>query len=252
MHKTNVSTETSKADRAVEDPNKQCPIHHKPHPLWVPEDNAICFRCCASTVHQAKNCDVVVKCAECDSERYVTALHPGPAPQLPKPYPPLTEHGGEGEATISQDITAKCTEVCGTGFSGKSCSKICLVDVHPTGRPKEIKRMYVILDNQSNRSLAKSEFFEMFGIQGTTSPYTLKTCAGTKEAAGRREYGYNVVSVDGKVSIPLPMLVECNDVPNNREGIPTPEVPLHERHLMSIADKIPPVDPNAEILLLLG
>lgn len=166
MHKTNVSTETSKADRAVEDPNKHCPIHHKPHPLRVPEDNAICFCCCASTVHQAKNCDVVVKCTECDSE------------------------------------------MC--------------------------------------------EFFEMFGIQGTTSPYTLKTCAGTKEAAGRREYGYNVVSVDGKVSIPLPMLVECNDVPNNREEIPTPEVPLHQRHLMSIADKIPPVDPNAEILLLLG
>lgn len=61
-----------------------------------------------------------------------------------------------------------------------------------------------------------------------------------------RAYGYNIVSVDGKVSIPLPMLVECNDVPNNRD------VPLHQRHLMSIGDKIHPVDPNTEILLLLG
>lgn len=174
---------------------------------------------------------MVVKFTECDGERHVTALHPGPVPQLPKPYPPLKEHGGEEEATISQDITTKCNEVCGTGFSGKSCSEICLVDIYPTGCPKEIKRIYVILDDQSNRSLAKAEFFEMFSIQGTTSPYTLKTCAGTKEAAGRRAYGYTVESVDGKVNIPLPTLVECNDVPNNQEEIPNPEVALHQKHL---------------------
>lgn len=117
-----VSTETSKADKAVENPDKQCPVHHRPHPLCkcrgframlpderkrVLKDNTICFRCCASTVHQAKNCDVVVKCTECDSEKHVTALHPGPAPQLPKLYPPLKENGGEEEATRREDITTK-------------------------------------------------------------------------------------------------------------------------------------------------
>lgn len=112
--------------------------------------------------------------------------------------------------------------------------------------------MYVILDDQSNRSLAKTEFFETFSIQGTTSAYMLKTCAGTKEAAGRRVYGYTVKSVDRKVNMALPTLVECNSVPNNQEEIPTPEVALYQKHLRSIADKIPPVDPNAEILLLLG
>lgn len=56
------------------------------------------------------------------------------------------------------------------------------------------------------------------GIQGPTHPYTLMTCAGIGEA-GRREYGYIVESVDGKVYIPLPMLVECNNMPSNQDEI---------------------------------
>lgn len=48
------------------------------------------------------------------------------------------------------------------------------------------------------------------------------TCAGIGEA-GRREYSYTVESVDGKVYIPLPMLVECNNVPSNQGEISTPE-----------------------------
>ncbi|KAJ8365140.1 hypothetical protein SKAU_G00139710 [Synaphobranchus kaupii] len=268
VHKTNISTEAStEVDNTVEDLSKQCPIHHKPHPLRkcrgfrvmllddrkkFLKDNSICFRCCASTTHQAKNCDMVVKCTECESERHLAALHPGPAPPFPKPFSPSKEHGGEQEAATSPDVTSRCTKVCGTGFSGKSCSKICLVNIYPDGQRQETKKIYAILDDQSNLSLAKTEFFEMFGIQGITTPYTLKTCAGTTETAGRRAYGYIIESVDGKTSIPLPTLIECNQVPNNRSEIPTPEAALNHSHLRSITDQIPRVDPDAQILLLLG
>lgn len=62
----------------------------------------------------------------------------------------------------------------------------------------------------------------MFNIQGTEEPYTLKTCAGITETSGRRACGYTVESADGKLNFPLPVLIECNAIPNNREEIPTP------------------------------
>ena len=73
-----------------------------------------------------------------------------------------------------------------------------------------------------------------------------------KQSAGRRASGYEVESLDGTVRIPLPSLIECNDIPNNREEIPTPEVALHHAHLRSVALLIPDIDQQAPIMLLLG
>lgn len=139
----------------------------------------------------------------------------------------------------------------GNGISGKSCSKICLVHVFPEGQQHNIKKMYAIIDDQSNLSLAKTEFFDMFDIQGTIEPYTLNT-AGITETSGRRACGYTAESAGGEMSFPLPVLIKCNAIPNNREEIPTPEAAQHHHHLRSIAAEIPPLDPDADILLLIG
>ena len=56
----------------------------------------------------------------------------------------------------------------------------------------------------------------------------------------------------GKVKLALPPLIECNMVPDDRTEIPSPEVACHHPHLQSVASKIPPVDQDAQILLLLG
>ncbi|XP_028254480.1 uncharacterized protein LOC114430714 [Parambassis ranga] len=52
--------------------------------------------------------------------------------------------------------------------------------------------------------------------------------------------------------MPLPTLIECDAIPDDRREIPSPEVALHHPHLQQVANKIPPVDPDAPILLLLG
>lgn len=106
-------------------------------------------------------------------------------------------------------VTSKCTEVCSADIDGKSSSNICLVSVYPNGHCKELKKMYAILDDQSSMSLARIKFFEMFNIQGTTAPYTLKTCAGVAKTAWKRAYGYVMESADGKTSLPLPTLIKC-------------------------------------------
>ncbi len=77
----------------------------------------------------------------------------------------------------------------------RSCSKICLVKVFPAGRRDKAVKLYAILDEQSNRSLVRSQFFEVFSDQSPSAPYILRTCAGVKESVGRRASGYEAYDI---------------------------------------------------------
>lgn len=59
-------------------------------------------------------------------------------------------------------------------------------------------------------------------------------------------------SLDGKTEIQLPTLIECDMLLDDKSEIPTPEVARHYTHLKRVADKIPALDPSADILILLG
>ncbi|XP_067279227.1 uncharacterized protein [Pseudorasbora parva] len=263
-HKTDVLS-----DKRVENPGKYCPIHNRPHPLkkcrtfrakHIDErksflrENGICYRCCTSTSHLAKDCKVTVMCSECESNRHVTVMHPGPPCQVPKSPTPQTSYGAEGDDSelSSSTVTSHCTEICGKGQPGKSCSKICLVQVFPQNHPEKVVKMYAILDDQSNRSLANTEFFELFGIESEPSSYSLRTCAGVTNMSGRKAECFMISPAAGGASFALPPLIECNQILASRCEIPTPNVVLNHAHLKSIASQIPKLDPNAQILLLLG
>nr|XP_055053759.1 uncharacterized protein LOC129438884 [Misgurnus anguillicaudatus] len=243
VHKTEINkvTQGDESNMAKDNLNKQCPIHKKPHPLRkcrgfrektlqerkaYLKENSICFRCCSSTLHQAKDCKSVIQCSECNSDKHIAALHNGPAPWSKKEDTnPSTNNGGEQDEPLFPVATSTCTEVCGDHSSGKSCSKICLVNVYPKGEPQNKQKVYAIIDDQSNKSLARSAFFEMFNVADNTAPYTLRTCAGITEAEGRRAEGFM-----------------------SRDSYPR----VCKKHLKSVASKIPCLDPNAKILLLLG
>ena len=234
VHKTNVSPELSTSS----DPNKSCPIHAKPHPLNkckvfrakdlqdrkdFLKERGFCFRCCGSNSHVARDCTASVKCSECDSTRHVSAMHPGPAPQNTAPVP-SSQNGGEGEEDddSTEVVSSNYTEVCGSGQVGRSCSKICLGKVYHKSCPDKAIKAYIVLDDQSNRSLARSSFFDLFNIQCESYPYLLRTCSGTVETFGRRAEDFMVEALNGKVTIPLPPLIECNNLPDNRAEIPLP------------------------------
>ncbi|MEE6466581.1 hypothetical protein FKM82_007002 [Ascaphus truei] len=72
------------------------------------------------------------------------------------------------------------------------------------------------------------------------------------ETTGRRVNVYTMCSIDGKVNMPLPTLIECNHMAEDRSEIPTPDVARHHPHLKAIADRIPPLDEGAQIMVLLG
>lgn len=272
VHKTDVSKtdpfqNPSRMNGFEEKPDtgKWCPLHKKPHPLTkcrsfrgkpleerkaFIKENGICFKCCSSSSHIAKHCEMIVKCSECESDRHNSALHPGPAPWAR--VQPATEDGGEERYNLSASVSSSCTKVCGEGQTGKSCSKISLVKVFPTGQRERAIKVYAILDDQSNRSLACSAFFSLFKIEGPSSPYSLNTCAGVASTAGRRANGYQVESINGKMCLNLPTLIECNEIPNNRLEIPTPEAASQHLHLRAVSHQIPKLDPQAPIMLFLG
>ncbi|XP_071986245.1 uncharacterized protein [Engystomops pustulosus] len=276
VHKTNVSPadlsyETDSIPETsgtlTKDPNTECPLHKKPHSLqkcrsyrnkslkdrrMFLKENDICYRCCASTSHLARDCNASISCSECNSQEHITALHPGPAPQIPSPSDSTSEHGGERIDSAPPDVSPLCTQVCGEDLGNKSCSKICPVIVYPIGHRERAVKLYATLDDQSNRSLASTAFFDIFQIKGHSSSYSLKTCTGVSKETGRRATGYQIESIDGQTSLPLPTLIECNSIPNSREEIPTPEAALQHAHLRSIAHLIPTLDPQAKLVLLLG
>lgn len=108
------------------------------------------------------------------------------------------------------------------------------------------------MDDLNNRSLARPEFFELFDIQTEPVCYNLTTCSGLVETWGKMVEGFQIESLDGSVVILLPLLIECQDIPNNRSEIPTPSTVVNQPCLKHVAKFIPELDQRAEILLLPG
>ena len=113
-------------------------------------------------------------------------------------------------------------------------------------------RVYAIIDDQSNRTLATKELFDQLDIRGETFQYTLSSCSGRVTKLGRRASNLQVRSIDGKTNIVLPQVTECDEIPNEKSEIPTPEVARACPHLGHLTDHIPSLDLNINIELLIG
>ena len=149
-------------------------------------------------------------------------------------------------------MNARCTAACSASSGGKSCSKVLLVDVFLKDRPDVVRRVYVIIDKQTNSSLISSELADELGVLGPQEKYYLSTCNSEKEV----KYGCRVTNVSiqspSGTAADLPTLIECDGIPQDKQEIPTPEMARRFSHLEDIADEIPPFDSNANIHLLIG
>lgn len=122
-------------------------------------------------------------------------------------------------------VRTSCTQVCGHGrFRGKSCAKTVLVNKYPEHNPERNLKAYILINDQSNRLIARSEFFDYFGENTQEIEYMLSSCPGHISTIGRQTSWYVIESLDGGTSLPLPTLIECNRIPNMREEIPTLQV----------------------------
>ena len=202
----------------------------------------MCFLC-LTTGHRAKDCQAKPTCDKCVDNRHNTLLH-------------KDKEGSEREGrneTSNDVIGDKCTAVCQESGGGISCSKVILVDIAYKETPQNVHRMYAIIDDQSNTSLISSELADMLEADGPEEKYFLTTCSSSKETKfGRRVTGLLAKSVVSHRQADLPVLVECDRIPEDRSEIPTPEMAKRFLHLEAIADEIPPLDRNAAIHILLG
>ena len=80
------------------------------------------------------------------------------------------------------------------------------MNVYPDGHPEEGKNMYTMIDDQSNRSLAKPDFFSLFCIENDEMEYTISSCAGNVTASGRQATGFTAESLDGLTQLSLQKL----------------------------------------------
>lgn len=237
--------------------SKVCPLHKTNHTLnecrafkakplsdrkAFLKDNNLCFRCCMSSHHKTKQCKANIFCVECNSGQHTTALHVRTASN-PRP---------DGMSSQSGETKVLCTQICGDSFCGKSCAKILLVNVFPDNKPQDSIQVYAIVDDQSNQSLARTELFDLLSLRGAPHDYTLTSCNGTRATTGRIAEGLVVESFTRDVQFCLPPVLECDQIPNTRQEIPTPEVARHYPHLVDIADQIPELHSDVQILLLLG
>ncbi|XP_060064935.1 uncharacterized protein LOC132545277 [Ylistrum balloti] len=205
-------------------------------------ENGICFKCCGDKKHRAKNCKASVKCGVCKSDAHATAFHDS--------NPNEPDSATDKEQT---EVKSICTQICQTTYgTSKSCAKILPVKVYPENNPHNSRTIYALVDDQSSHSLATPSFFDAFSEHGPQYQYVLVSCAGKKPNHGRRADGYVIQSVDNASSLKLPTLIECTDIPNNRNEIPSPEIAEHFSHLRDIAEYIPPIDSHMDIELLIG
>ena len=195
----------------------------------------LCLRC-LSNAHIASECDTPIQCTICGDKRHSALLHKD---RRPTPRP---ENGA---------VNPKCTTLC-EPTGGLSCSKTLLVDIFNKRTPHITKRIYAIVDEQSNSSLITSELADDLGASGPLEKYFLSTCSGDREEKyGRRLTGVAVRSTNG-AEFTLPTLTECDNIPQDKREIPTSAMARRFPHLSLIANEIPPLDDTADVHLLIG
>ena len=259
----NVYSKTSPSDAPPKGVKEDhCPIHKTKHSLAVCrafrskpiaerrhmlKKNRGCYKCCEFG-HQAKECKAMVHC-DCGSNDHPTALHVDGEEERKK-FSTEQKEPSTTTGPTDDSVTTKCTRMC--DVPSKSCAKMVLVKIFPEGDAGNSVKAYAIIDDQSNRSLARSTIFDQLNIDCKRTDYTLTSCNGRVRASGRKAHGLIIESTDGAVQHRLPPLIECEHIPDSREEIPTPDVARRYAHLHDIETHINPVDQDAEILLLIG
>ncbi|XP_056017291.1 uncharacterized protein LOC130053762 [Ostrea edulis] len=264
--KTELSTNSTAEDKLM------FPVHNTNHNLnqcrtfrqkpmkermEILKKNKLCFRCCSLKRHTKNKCQETIRCDVCNQTSHPTGLHVLRVQNVQQPShnkdENLTEddnrHGGESRTGVN----TKCTQVCGTDkICSKSCAKILQVYVYNEDQPMQARKVYALIDDQSNYSLGKPELFDNFDDHSEHINFTLSTCSGKVSATGRKGNNYVVESADHSVRIKIPSLIECSDIPDNRHEIPSPEVVKNFPHLCDLVSYIPPVDDSVHIELLIG
>ena len=197
----------------------------------------LCFKC-LSPGHQSKDCNTVISRETCGSNLHNTLL-----PMERRRH--TTDDNGE-------ELRTTCTAICHTRRGGLFAARLFSLMSFQEKQPDLVHRVYAIIDDQSNASMVSPHLADEFRENGPKEKFLLSTSSAAKELKyGRCVSGLVVRSIGGE-QFKLPTLVECDYIPRDKSEIPSPEIAREFPHLKEIADQTPPLDPNANIEILIG
>jgi hypothetical protein len=124
--------------------------------------------------------------------------------------------------------------------------------VYLKGKPEIPQKVYALIDDQSTHTLATPILFDRLEENAEQIRFVLSSCSGKTSMIGRKSSNYIIESLDHSVCIDVPSIIECSDIPNNREEIPSPEVVANHPHLKDLTSHILPIDLNTNIEILIG
>ena len=112
---------------------------------------------------------------------------------------------------------------------------------------------YAVLDDHSNVSLVSQTLCERFHLDGPSTELLLTTMQEQNARVKTSKIsGLEVRDYRRECVVKMPVAFSREVVSANRSQIPKPEVAREWEHLKSVADRLTPYHPDAEISILIG
>ena len=200
----------------------------------------ICFLCFKD--HMMKDCTANVKCKVCEG-KHATLFHIDNAHKQNLDFK-------EKEIPNNHIL---CTNQERNELKLKNCSKTVLVEIFLEDKPLDIVRGYVIIDDQSNCTLADPKLMMSFDKEFPEEEYTLSSINSFEVVTKSPVmHGICVRGVkEGKI-IKLPPTFVNDSIPDTRHEVAKPDDVRRHKHIAHLAHNFPQYEPEAELLLLIG
>ena len=118
--------------------------------------------------------------------------------------------------------------------------------------PKKEAKVYALLDDASDTTFITTKVQQALGIEGVETELTLSTMSGKEVISVSRIDGLVAERHDRRAKVDLPKTYAKESIPCRGNQIPTAEMAHKWPHLKKIKDKIPKLDADIEIGLLIG
>ena len=210
--------------------------------------NRMCFGCLGNDGHFSKQCKNRLTCKEC-GRHHPTPLH------YASPSKTSTPAQGTASAKPSDEASANAAITNSNSAPASSVVTNCLIVpvlLSHKDRPETEVKVYALLDDASDTTFIKESVREQLGIEGLETTLQLSTMLGREKIAVRKVEGLVAKRLDKQVEIQLPKTYTSDSIPSRRDQIPTPEIADTWAHLKKIKEKIPPIQEDAEVGLLIG
>ena len=204
----------------------------------------LCFGC-YSPLHNVTNCTQKLVCREKDcGMSHPTGMH---GTQKVK---------GKAKASMN-DVSqinngcTKCADASEVSAEVLSLSVLPMLLWHKSN-PNHVIKVYGMLDNCSQGPFIKKDILANLDAPKANTKIAIKTITGIIKEDAEIVKDLIVSNLDGSNQIGLPKVFSRQDLPVDRNEIPTSERVRRWLHLEEIADDIPDLDCNSPIGLVIG